>query len=566
MAVSGYLALSIVSCSSIEQPRDTDVIVVGAGIAGLSAALEASDNGARVLVFDANSVGGGHAVKAGGFALVDTALQRDKGIQDSPNLAYRDLFRWGEDPDPYWTRFYVENSAAEVYDWLTEIGVQFKLVLNTPESSVARFHFTRGTAINAVVPLLRKALLDPDIQFVWNTRVTALVKVQDRIAGVYTTNERNGVKQEWRAPTTVLATGGFQNNLNMVREYWPDDQKVPKQIFSGAGRFATGDGHRMAEWAGADMRNMERQVTFYGGVPNPRAPASGKALYSENPAAIWLAANGRRFTNEAADEKITGAAIRELDSESYWLIFDSRGSRRLMVRDALLANRNTIRDDILNNPALAAQADDLGTLAKKAGLPEHGLRTSIETWNRMVALGTDYQFGRFNPKETAANVRKIKEPPFYAVRVYPLTRKNLGGVAITVDGQVTDTSGKAIPGLFAAGELTGVAGINGSYGGAGTFLGPSVLTGRIAGRTAAETSIQNSAGRLYNEFDSALEKNQRTAPAFGLPGYWHYDQVHQLASEQAYTCDRCHANSSTMATAYDTNEMLLRLNTCTGCH
>ena len=159
------------SCTQTPVTRDADVIVVGAGIAGLSAALEAADNGARVLLLEVNSVGGGHAVKAGGFALVDTALQRSRGIQDSPQLAVADWIAYGVDPDPLWTNRYAEASSEKVYDWLTEHGVEFRMLLPTPQDSVPRFHFTRGAAVNAVVPLLRSMLYDPNITFRWNTRV-----------------------------------------------------------------------------------------------------------------------------------------------------------------------------------------------------------------------------------------------------------------------------------------------------------------------------------------------------------------------------------------------------------
>ena len=112
--VSMLTALS--SCTQFPSEPDADVLVIGAGIGGLSAALEASANGARVIVIEANSVGGGHAVKAGGISMVNTKLQQTKGIEDSPNLAVRDYFRWGEDPDPYWTRQYAEKSGSDVYD------------------------------------------------------------------------------------------------------------------------------------------------------------------------------------------------------------------------------------------------------------------------------------------------------------------------------------------------------------------------------------------------------------------------------------------------------------------
>jgi succinate dehydrogenase/fumarate reductase flavoprotein subunit len=307
-------------------------------------------------------------------------------------------------------------------------------------------------------------------------------------------------------------------------------------------------------------------VTFYSGVPDPRSPAGGKALYIENPASIWLNANGRRFMNEAADDKTVAATAGLLDPTTFWMIFDSRGSKRLNVRDALVANRAAIRSEILSNEAITAQADDIATLARMTGLPAHGLRTSLEAWNRMVDIGTDFQFGRFSPDDNSAEARKIKEPPFYALQVYPLTRKNLGGPAIDINARVVDSSDMPIAGLYAAGELTGVAGINGSHGGAGTFLGPSVLTGRIAGRQAALGAQADGAARMYRQPDSEAAASERIAPAFGLPGYWHYDHVHRLVAEQEYTCDRCHTSSATMQTAVATSDMLTRLNTCTACH
>ena len=561
VAVTIFVAL-LGGCSQVPPEQDADVIVVGAGIAGLSAALEASARGTRVLVLEANSVGGGHAVKAGGFALVGTALQREKGIEDSPDIAIRDFYRRGKSPDPWWTREYVEKSATEIYDWLTGMGVEFKMVLPTPDSSVPRFHFTRGTAVNAVVPMMRKALQDPNIRFVWNTRVTALARARGQITGVFTVNERDGSKRQWRAASTVLATGGFQSNLQMVRDNWPQDVDRPKRIFAGAGRFANGDGYRLAKWAGADMLNLERQVTFYGGVPDPDDASGTRGLYVENPAAIWLGANGRRFVNETADAATRAAAVEALQPMSYWMIFDEPGSRRLNVRDALQGEAKKVRSDILNDPVNAASADSLAELARQTGLPEHALRTSIEAWNRMVEVGDDFQFGRFGPDKPA---KKIQVPPYYALRVYPLTRKNMGGPAIDIHGQLVTAKGTKIPGLYAAGELTGVAGINGLEGGAGTFLGPSVLTGRIAGGSAAEHSKATMQPLRFWK-TGAPATAEAAVPDFGQPGYWHYDVVHQYVSAQAFTCDRCHGNEKSRQTAVTSGDMLARLTTCTGCH
>ena len=561
--VSLLTALS--SCTQFPSEPDADVLVIGAGIAGLSAALEASANGARVIVIEANSVGGGHAVKAGGISMVNTELQQAKGIKDSPNRAVRDYFRWGEDPDPYWTRQYAEKSGSDVYDWLTSMGVEFRLVMPTPADSVPRFHFTRGSAANVVVPMLRKALIDPNINFVWNTRVTALARVKGSIVGVYTRNERDGSKRQWRAASTVLATGGFQNNLNLVREHWPEDQPTPQRLFQGAGNYATGDGYRLASWAGADMLRLDRQVTFYGGIPDPADPSRQRALYATNPAAIWVGANGRRFIDESSNDKKVEAAVIQQKPVGYWMIFDSRGARKLNIRDALPAQKKSMRAKILANPELAKQANNVDELARKTGISKHGLQTTLETWNRMIEVGTDFQFNRFVTDNKNTAIRKISVPPYYAVRISPMTRKNMGGPAINIHAQIVNKQQAAIPGLYAAGELTGVAGINGKHGGNGTFLGPSVLTGRVAGKSAARASRSAEPATPYRQFRSQASTEQSNTPDFGQPGYWHYDAVHRLAADSAYTCDRCHSGA-VMKMANNNADMLARVSTCTGCH
>ena len=163
-------------------------------------------------------------------------------------------------------------------------------------------------------------------------------------------------------------------------------------------------------------------------------------------------------------------------------------------------------------------------------------------------------------------MRTIDEPPFFTLRVYPLTRKSMGGPAINIQAQVVDDSGIPIPGLYAAGELTGVAGINGKYGGSGTFLGPSVITGRVAGRSAGLASLVLADPIKYRPRDTSGDVLTSASPDFDKPGYWHYDAVHRLAFEKAYTCDKCHSNMSTIRMANKAAQMQARLNTCTNCH
>ena len=549
------LALLLCNCAQTPPTRDADVIIVGAGIAGLSAALEASTYGARVLVIEANSVGGGHAVKAGGFALVDTALQRKKGIVDSPMLAFSDWVHRAVDPDTYWAMTYAERSSADVYDWLIAKGVEFKTIIPTPEDSVPRFHFTRGTAVNVVVPLLREALADPNIEFLWNTRVTALAKTRGRISGAATAHERLGTRRLYTAGSIILSTGGFQNNMDMVRSNWPKNRMQPKSLLMGAGHYATGDGYRLSDWAGAELKNMDRQVTFYNAISDPLDPDGRRGLVLENPRAIRVNAVGHRFMDETGDDKSLVQAVSQFEPAVHWLIFDATGAKRLRLRGTSLS-----RDAILNNPAITHQADTLIELANKAGISPHGLRTTVETWNRMILAGEDFKFGRFSPASPDRNAQRIATGPYYAVALRAMTRKSMGGPAINVRAQVISASGTPIAGLFAAGELTGVAGINGQYGGSGTFLGPSVFTGRVAGQWAAYYAPTATAyAPLTNlpAYGSAPAKS-------GLPGYWHHDNVHARVAARGYACTRCHNDQQ--RTESKRAVMLSRLNTCTDCH
>ncbi len=568
------LAGLMISCSGPRPQNDADIIVVGAGIAGLAAALDAGRAGADVLVLDANSVGGGHAVKAGGFALVGTELQIKRGHTDTPEIAFADLMAWGEDADPEWVRQYVELSDRDIHDWLTGMGVKFNILIGTPESQVPRFHFAGGRAVKAVVPMMQNALRMPNIKFLWNTRATGLLLDNQRVAGVVSENLRSGASTEFRAAAVILATGGFQSEMAMVRDNWRNDRPYPGRLLIGSGQFASGDGYRLAEQAGAAFVRMDHQVTFINGLPDPRTTDGSRALVTQNPAAIWVNADGRRFVNEAASSKVVEAAVFEQDSATHWLVFDERGKKSFGIRDAPWLSPGTVNEEILLNPALTKSANSIEKLAIAAGLPVQALITTVTRFNAQIESGEDRDFQRFGSGTDSKIPAPIGQAPFYAIQLFPTTRKSMGGPAIDLNGHALDTEGQSIPGLYAAGELTGVAGINGSHGGSGTFLGPSLLTGRIAGRTAAadlgldmpSQAINAPAGEtpstvvpIGRDVLQAMIDTQR-------PGYWHFEVSHALVLERAYECSRCHDGDSTMTPAISAAQMLARLDTCTTCH
>src|SRR5690606_3107283 len=190
----------IVGCAPAaeEGPLDADAIVVGAGISGLAAAIEMGRAGVQVLVVDMNSVVGGHAVLAGGIVMVDTPVQQRAGIEDSPELAYRDWQEWTVDGDPQWTRFYAENSREMMYDWLTALGVDFVRAAPAYANSVPRFHFTQGRAVHVILPMYRPALGLPNVGFVWNSRAEGLLIEEGRVQGVRVRDLRSSEERTLR--------------------------------------------------------------------------------------------------------------------------------------------------------------------------------------------------------------------------------------------------------------------------------------------------------------------------------------------------------------------------------
>src|SRR5262245_26244329 len=183
---------------------DVDLLIVGAGISGLSAALEAARGGARVLVVDMASVFGGHAVMSeGGVAIVATPLQQASGIADSPELAFKDFTEWGEDANVEWVRYYVQHSRREIYDWLTAMGTQLTTVLHRGGNSVPRFHQATGRGLGLVSPLYRECVKRPGITFVWNTQVTGLIAERGRITGARSKNLRTGETRSFHAAAVI---------------------------------------------------------------------------------------------------------------------------------------------------------------------------------------------------------------------------------------------------------------------------------------------------------------------------------------------------------------------------
>src|SRR5688572_28454327 len=546
------LASTLAACgdpSSAQESPAADAIVVGAGLSGLSAAIEMGRAGVNVLVVDMNSVAGGHAVLAGGVALVGTPVQEKAGVKDSPDLAYRDWMEWTDDGDPVWTRYYAENSRSMIYDWVTAMGVEFVRAGAANGNSVPRFHFTKGRALHLVMPMFKTALAHPNVSFLWNARAERLVVEGVAVRGIVVRPLRTGGIETLHATHTVLATGGFESDLDCVLGNCTPGLPRPDRLLIGSAISATGSGHVMATDAGAALSRIDRHYIYIDGLPDPRDPEGIHALTGGNSRAMWVNAQGRRFTNESGWDKQILVDLLNQQPATYWAIFDETARDGFGVRGAAWVTTPMQRHPILDDPKSAHKAGSLDALAKMAGLPADALKASVARFNTLIASGADSDFKRFKPGDRLPAT--IAKPPFYAVQFFPMTRKNMGGVSIDMGARVLDRQGRVVRGLYAAGELTGSVGINGNHGMDGMFLGPAILTGRLAGRSVAavmpakaivatrgqEPEAVAGAGfsRLITaEFLKPMLSSRRD-------GYWHFEQVHATVVERKYDCSRCHS-------------------------
>jgi hypothetical protein len=257
-------------------------------------------------------------------------------------------------------------------------------------------------------------------------------------------------------------------------------------------------------------------------------------------------------------------------------VFDEKGKDGFSITVAGWENLGDVRRLVYGTPGVAVTADSLDTLAAATGMPASTLRATVSRYNELAAQGVDADFNAFGEK-TFPKPKPIDTAPFYAARFFPITRKSMGGVDVDLECRVLDTSGRTIPGLYAVGEVTGYAGINGKAALEGTFLGPGIYMGRIAGRSVAReiaarptfqapSPVGGGSPVMFEDASCSSCHDLAKNVAQKREGYWHYEQSHSKVLAREYACSSCHADLFPYRASAHRLDRHALVTSCRACH
>lgn len=482
---------------------DADVVIVGAGGSGLVASIVAADAGKSVVVVEKKSISGGNSTLAtGGMNAAKTPLQDANEFKEGDGVAariktakekYPELIELTETVEKQYNDYLVKpegyfdsvelfvldtlvggknlndralvetlaGNSADAIQWLKSIGADLSQVGSFGGASVKRIHKpvnSEGKTIAVgtyLVPILEKTATDKGVRIIYDSPVSEIM-MKDGIV--------TGVKAEdctVNAKSVIIATGGFAGNAEMVESFKPELKGFASTNSSGV----TGDGIKMAEAVGAATLDMD-QIQIH-----PTVEFESKALITEGlrgDGAILVNSDGKRFTDEVGTRDAVSAAEISQPGGYAWLIVDQ----------AMVDKSSVIAGYI--KAGYTKTGHNLENLASEIAVESSALKITLDTWNECVKNSSDPEFGRTsftNPLDTA---------PYYAIKVSPGVHHTMGGIKINSAAEVIDTNGNVIPGLFAAGEVTG--GVHGANRLGGNAVADFVVFGRIAGESASEFS------------------------------------------------------------------------------
>lgn len=489
---------------------DTDIVIVGAGGAGMTAALTATSEGKSVVIVESQPVVGGNSVRAtGGMNAGKTVYQDENefaesagvektlkaaaekyadnetitalaatvaeqwaayqanptGYFDSVELMELDTMIGGKGiNDPALVETLCSNSADAI-DWLGEQGITLHSVSSFGGASVKRIHRpvdAEGKTLSVgsyMIPLLEENCQKAGVQMMLNTTATEILTDDNGAAVGIKATGASGETITINAKAVVLTTGGFGANLDMVVEYKPE----LKGFMTTNAPGILGQGIKMAQAIGADTVDMD-QIQIH-----PTVEANTAALITEGlrgDGAVLINAEGKRFIDEVGTRDVVSAAEIAQTGSYSWLVVDQ----------AMVDASSVIQGYIKKGYTVTGETYE--ELGKAMGVDEAAFAETMNTWNGYVEAKNDPDFGR------TSFANKLDTAPYYAIKVTAGVHHTMGGLKINTNTEVLNENGEVIPGLFAAGEVTG--GVHGANRLGGNAVADFTVFGRIAGAAASK--------------------------------------------------------------------------------
>jgi succinate dehydrogenase/fumarate reductase flavoprotein subunit len=474
------------------QEVDYDLIVIGAGGAGLAGAIWAAQAGCKVIVLESEArIGGSTALSDGVFNAADTSLQHKLGLTDSKDAYfdyYMTLNAWRQ-PAALIRTFC--DQATPTLEWLMSIGVSYpERIAKKPKNAVFASSVEGGGLYSAGVEYPPRGhcpaeggkvyidVMDNQcgvlgVQTVLNTRVQQLLIEEGRVVGVIAEGET------LRAHAVLLACGGITHAApELVARYFPDAYDTLPAGYhptGPAGAGHRGDGLLMGLQAGAEIVGVNCGLA----VPAPFLPNAPAGWHGNQPASlIYVNGKGHRFADETAPYAVMPGLIKE-QGHNCWGVFDEAARLRSDPTKGGVSQGwapQFVLESVARSDILAADTVEL--LDEKCGMRPGALRTAVDEYNEDLPSGVDRRFLR-----TLDGLFPISQGPFYAFRFRntSFTVTNVGP-KIDAEAHVLNEDGQIIPGLFAAGE-NGAGVLGERYVGGGNAVANAITMGRIAGMT-----------------------------------------------------------------------------------
>jgi len=449
----------------VDSTVSTEVVVLGGGNAGLAAAVTAADKGAKVVLLEKMAFLGGNTIRSGGaYNAADPDRQKLINVEDSPQKHFEQTMAGGDNKaDPELVRILTNNSLDGLH-WLESLGMKWNDKVFTVLGALwPRSHQPTDATGTGFIKTLKASAEKKGVKVLLETKANQLVQVNGRITGVVAV-DADGKRILYKASKgVVLATGGFGANKEMRQKY---DSKITPNLGTTNSVGATGDGIILAEAVNANLVGMEYIQMLPLGDPKSGVLEGWIGFDVEN--YIYINKLGKRFVSEAERRDVMTQALIKQPDQFMFVVCDAHSFPTPQTKNSF----NETAEQLVKS-GRDYSANTLDELAVKMGVDAEALKATIARYNEGVKTKND-EFGKKLMRDP------IDTPPFYASPRVPTVHHTMGGVQINTQAQVLDLNGKVIPGLYAAGEVTG--GIHGSNRLGGNALADTIVFGRIAGQ------------------------------------------------------------------------------------